>query len=60
MMERLPDEYEVISEDGEWCAASNSLDEAKHYAAIYSQDHAVKIVWVRRQVVDGLPKLDVK
>ena len=52
MIERHQDEYEVISEDGEWCAASSSLEDARHYALIYSQDHPVKIVWVRRMVVE--------
>lgn len=57
-MERLSDEYEVLSDEGEFCASSNNLDEAKHYAAVYSQDHAVKLVWVRRVVIDTLPKLN--
>lgn len=47
------DEYEIYTEDGEWCASSSRYDDAKHYALVYLQDgKPVNLVWVRRRVVE--------
>lgn len=40
--------YEVLQGD-DWCAASDSLAEATHYAAVYGQDGPTRIVKVTRE-----------
>ena len=49
-VETLPAEFEITSEDGEFCASTNDYDEAMHYAFVYSQDHPVLVVRVLREV----------
>nr|WP_176024227.1 hypothetical protein [Brucella pseudintermedia] len=39
-------DYEVIC-NGEWVAGSTDLNDAKHYAAVYSQDGKIEIVEAR-------------
>lgn len=48
-------EYEVVTPEGEWCAGSTSLEDARHYAMIYGQDGPVNIVWVRKMIVERYP-----
>lgn len=49
-------EYE-ITQEGEFCAASTSLSDAFHYAAVYGQDGPVEIWEVKRKLYVAPPAL---
>lgn len=48
--------YEVVTDDGEFCAMSTSLPDARHYAAVYGQDGPVQIVRVTRTPISAARK----
>lgn len=58
-MKEIEHEYEIVTQEGEWCAAYNSLEDARHYAMVYSQDSPVYIVWVRKMIVEEYPLLSL-
>lgn len=54
-MKEVEHEYEVVTQEGEWCAGATSLEDARHYAMVYGQDNPVYIVWVRKMIVEEYP-----
>lgn len=40
--------YEVVTDEGKFCASSNSLVDARYYALVYGQDGPVELYEVHR------------
>ena len=44
--------YEIVTSDGEWCAAASEIGDAMHYASVYNQDGPIQILEVQRRKIE--------